>query len=277
VSDGLPLAGFRIGVTAARKAEEQIALLERRGATVTWSPVLSSDPNRVDGEALRAATERVLAAPIDLFLATTGIGMRAWFAAAEEWGLLPALLDALGRAEILARGPKSVGALRARGLRERWAPESEEFDDVLGHLRGRDLTGRRIVVQEHGQSLSTSADALRGRGASVEAVAIYRLAAAPDRAPILALADLVADRALDAVTFTSAPAIVAFLDVAAAAGRRDDVLAALRADVLACCVGPVTAAALRAYDVPTIHPDRSRTGAMVRFLETELPARRPRP
>ena len=41
MSESLPLSGFRIGVTAARKVEEQIALLERRGATVEWAPALS--------------------------------------------------------------------------------------------------------------------------------------------------------------------------------------------------------------------------------------------
>ncbi len=74
------LAGYRIGVTAARKVEEQVQLLQRRGATVVWAPALSTDPNRVDDASLRAATEEVLARPIDLFLATTGIGMRTWFA-----------------------------------------------------------------------------------------------------------------------------------------------------------------------------------------------------
>jgi len=141
VSDSLPLAGFRIGVTAARKVDEQVALLERRGATVEWAPALSLEPNHVDDDQLRAATEEVLSAPVDMFLATTGVGMRAWFDAAERWGMLPALLAALGSAEILARGPKSVGALRGRGLRELWAPESECFEDVLEHLRGRSLAG----------------------------------------------------------------------------------------------------------------------------------------
>ena len=274
MSGELPLAGYRIGVTAARKAEEQVALFERRGATVHWAPALSVDPNRVDGAALRQATERVLAAPVDMFLATTGIGMKAWFEAAEEWGLLDPLLATLGRAEILARGPKSVGALRARGLRELWAPASEEFDDVLEHLRGRDLTGKRIVVQEHGQSLSMVAHALRRQGASVETVTVYRVASAPDPTPIFGLVDLIADGELDAVTFTSAPAVAAFMAAAGSVGRRDEVVSAFQADVIACCVGPVTAAAFEMWGVPTIAPDRSRTGAMVKFLETELPSRR---
>lgn len=269
----LPLTGYRIGVTAARKVDEQVGLLERRGADVVWAPALSMDPNRVDDASLRAATLDVLARPVDLFLATTGIGMRTWFDAADSWGLLPALLESLDRAEILARGPKSVGALRRRGLRELWAPDSECFDDVLAHLRGRPLDGMRIVVQEHGQSLSMVAHALRRQGADVTTVTVYRVASAEDPGPMFRLVDQVADRALQAVTFTSAPAVAAMMEAAGSTGRRDDLIGAFQADVLAACVGPVTAAAFEMWGVPTVFPDRSRLGAMVKQLETELPSR----
>ena len=50
LTDGLPLSGFRVGVTAARKVDEQIGLLERRGAAVEWAPALSLDPNQIDDE-----------------------------------------------------------------------------------------------------------------------------------------------------------------------------------------------------------------------------------
>jgi len=274
-SDGEgPLLGFRIGVTAARKAEEQIALLERRGARVDWAPALQVDPNRINAEQLRAATAEVVSGPVDMFLATTGIGTKAWFDAAESWGELDRLLDVLGRAEILARGPKSVGALRRRGLRELWAPESEEFDDVLEHLRGRDLTGKRIVVQEHGQSLSMVAHALRRQGADVVTVTVYRVESAADPEPMFRLIELISDGSVDAVTFTAAPAVSALMEAASSVGRRDDLVSAFQADVLACCVGPVTAAAFEMWGVPTVFPDRSRLGAMIKLLETELPSRR---
>ena len=268
-----PLSGYRIGVTAARKVDEQIALLERRGATVEWAPALSGDPNRVDDASLRAATDDVLSRPIDMFVATTGIGMKAWLDAAESWGMLDDLLSALRSAEILARGPKSVGALRRRGLREQWAPESECFEDVLEHLRGRDLRGRRIVVQEHGQSLSMVAHALRRQGADVTTVTVYRVASADDPEPMFHLIDLIADRHLDAVTFTSAPAVAALMEAAGVTGRRDEVVTAFQADVVAACVGPVTSAAFELWGVPTVFPERSRLAAMVKLLETELPSR----
>ncbi len=268
-----PLAGYRIGVTAARKVEEQVALLERRGAEVVWAPALSLDPNHVDDAALRAATDEVLARPVDIFIATTGIGMRAWFAAAESWGRLDDLLAHLGAAEILARGPKSVGALRRRGLRELWSPASEEFEDVLAHLRGRDLAGCRIVVQEHGQSLSMAAHALRRRGADVTTVTVYRVASAEDPGPMFHLIDEIADRTVHAVTFTAAPAVAALMEAAGSTGRREEVIGAFQADVVSSCVGPVTAAAFEMWGVPSIFPERSRLAAMVKQLETELPSR----
>ena len=58
-----PLAGFRIGVTAAGKMDEQVALPERRGAEVEWAPALSMDPNHVDDAELRAVTVDVLSRP----------------------------------------------------------------------------------------------------------------------------------------------------------------------------------------------------------------------
>jgi len=264
------LSGVRIGVTAARKVEEQVALLERRGARVEWAPALSQHSHRAADEDLRAATREVLAAPVDLFVATTGVGMRAWFEAAGSWGLLDELVAAIASSEVVARGPKSLGALRRQGLLEVWAPESERFDDVLAHLDGRDLTGQRIVVQEHGQSLSSVADALRRRGADVLTVTIYRVVGPEDPEPLLRMIDLIAGRELDAVTFTSAPAVAALMDAAGPAGRRDEVVAAFRAGVVAACVGPVTAEAFERWGVPTIHPDRSRLAALVRLLETEL-------
>ncbi len=274
-NDGMqPLAGYRIGVTAARKVDEQRQLLERRGATVTWAPALSTDPNHIDEAALRASTTEVLDRPIDLFLATTGIGMRTWFAAVESWGWLDQLTGALARAELLARGPKSVGALRRRGLRENWSAESEELQEMLDYLAGRDLTGTRIVVQEHGQSLSTVAETLRSRGADVTTVAIYRIAPADDPAPLHRLLASIAERRLDAVTFTSAPAVAAVIEAAGVIGRRDEVFDALRDRVLAACVGPVTAAAFDGWDVPSVYPERSRLAAMVRQLEVVLPSRR---
>jgi len=56
----LPLAGFTVAVTAARRKEELGALLDRRGARVVYAPAIRIVPLSDDTE-LVAATREVLA------------------------------------------------------------------------------------------------------------------------------------------------------------------------------------------------------------------------
>ena len=79
------------------------------------------------------------------------------------------------------------------------------------------------------------AHALRRQGADVTTVTVYRVAGADDPEPMFKLIDLIADRALDAVTFTSAPAVAALMDAAGSdrpARRRDRRLPGRRGRVL---------------------------------------------
>ncbi|MFQ6200269.1 hypothetical protein ACLMMR_39730, partial [Streptomyces sp. NPDC000405] len=58
-----PLAGFTVGVTAARRADELGALLQRRGAVVVHGPALRIVPLADDGELLAATKEIIDRAP----------------------------------------------------------------------------------------------------------------------------------------------------------------------------------------------------------------------
>ena len=82
----LPLAGYTVAVTAARRSEELGALLDRRGARVVYAPAIRIVPLS-DGAELVTATREVLAAPVDLVVATTGVGFSGWLEAAEAWDL----------------------------------------------------------------------------------------------------------------------------------------------------------------------------------------------
>ncbi|GAA4677860.1 uroporphyrinogen-III synthase [Streptomyces chumphonensis] len=272
-----PLAGFTIGVTAARRAEELIALLERRGAVVQHAPALRIVPLTDDSELL-STTERLLAAAPDTVIATTAIGFRGWIEAAHGWGLGEDLLARLDGVELLARGPKVRGAIRAAGLTEAWYPESESMAEVRARLLAQGVAGRRIAVQLHGEPLPGFSEALRSAGAEVVPVPVYRWLPPEDPSALDRLIDALRARALDAVTFTSAPAALSLLRRSEERGLREEVLAALRADVLPACVGPVTAAVLERHDVPTSQPERFRLGPLVQLLCAELPgAVRPLP
>ncbi|MGW2329046.1 uroporphyrinogen-III synthase [Streptomyces sp. NPDC001700] len=272
-----PLAGFTVGVTAARRADELGALLLRRGAAVLHAPALRIVPLSDDSELLTATKQLIDHAP-DVVVATTAIGFRGWVEAADGWGLGDALLDRLRDVELLARGPKVKGAVRAAGLTEKWSPASESMAEVLDRLLEEGVDGRRIAVQLHGEPLPGFVESLRAGGAEVVGVPVYRWMPPEDIAPVDRLLDATVARAVDAVTFTSAPAAVSLLERAERRGLREELLDALRRDVLAACVGPVTAQPLEALDIPTRQPERFRLGPLVQLLTAELPARaRPLP
>ncbi|WP_424215275.1 uroporphyrinogen-III synthase [Streptomyces sp. BI20] len=268
-----PLCGFTVGVTAARRREELTALLVRRGARVIEAPSLRILPLD-DDAALRTATERCLAAPLDYAVATTGVGWRGWLSAADGWGHGPALHHTLTRARILSRGPKATGAVRATGLDETWAPPSEGIDELLARLLAEGVTGRRVAVQEHGAPLPGLTTALRERGAHVIEVPVYRWAPPEDPHAVRRLAELTTRGEVHALTFTSAPAVTAFLDAADAAGHYPEILTRLTdGTTLPVCVGEVCARPLARLGVPALVPERGRLGALVRILTDTLPER----
>ncbi|MFF1486930.1 uroporphyrinogen-III synthase [Streptomyces sp. NPDC058319] len=267
-----PLAGFTVGVTAARRADELGALLGRRGALVVHAPALRIVPLADDSELL-AATEEIVGRAPDIVIATTAIGFRGWLEAAAGWGRGEALLDRLRQAELLARGPKVKGAIRAAGLTEQWSPASESMAEVLDRLLEQGVDGRRVAVQLHGEPLSGFVDALRAAGAEVVPVPVYRWLPPEDPGPLDRLLDTTVARGLDALTFTSAPAATSLLSRAAERGLLAELLAALAHDVLPACVGPVTAVPLEEHGVATVQPERFRLGPLVQVLCRELPGR----
>ncbi|GIF41235.1 uroporphyrinogen-III synthase [Actinoplanes xinjiangensis] len=264
------LSGYTIGVTADRRKDELATLLEARGARVVLAPALRIVPISDDAE-LRAATRACLDTPPDIVLVNTGIGMRGWLEAAENWGLGEPLRAVLARAYLVARGPKARAAVRTAGLRDQWSPDGEGYEEVVDHLTARGVAGLTVAMQLHGESQPEYTEALESAGARVIELPVYRWAPPTDPAPLHRLADLITGRLVDAVTFTSAAAVQAVLR--AAGPGVDSLLDALRDDVMAACVGPVTSAPLRRQGIPVVTPGRARLSALVRTIVDELPKR----
>ncbi|MER6116695.1 uroporphyrinogen-III synthase [Streptomyces sp. A0642] len=267
-----PLAGFTVGVTAARRADELATLLRRRGATVVHAPALRIVPLADDSELLAATKELIDTVP-DVVLATTAIGFRGWIEAADGWGIGEQLLDTLRGVELLARGPKVKGAVRAAGLTETWSPASESMAEVLERLLEEGVEGRRIALQLHGEPLPGFVESLRAAGGEVIGVPVYRWMPPEDIAPLDRLIDITVARGLDALTFTSAPAAVSLLRRAEERGLLAELLDALQGEVLSACVGPVTALPLQDRGIDTAQPERFRLGPLVQLICRELPAR----
>jgi uroporphyrinogen-III synthase len=259
------LVGFRIGVTSDRRSEDLIAALERRGAEVLHAPAIRIAAADNDVQ-LNLDTEAIIAARPAILLATTSYGIRRWFEAADAAGLGHDLTTTLENSRILVRGPKARGAVRAAGLDDAGMSDEETTKSLVDKVLAEGAAGLTVAVQLHGFTDLPQLERLRHAGATVLTVEPYRWLLPEDSSRVLKLIDAICTGSVDAVTFTSAPAVDALFTAAENAGRLDQVLAAFGDTVVAAAVGPVTAAPLVAAGVTPIVPDRFRMGALIRLV-----------
>jgi len=262
----LPLQGWDVAVTSARRGRDLTELLTQQGARVHHVPAVRTV---ADEDAQLGVTELALARAVDLVVATTGVGFSMWLDAADGWGVGDRLRSALSLARVYARGPKARGALSAAGLEDAAGHPCDSSWEVLEQLLALDLRGRRVVVQLHGAASDDFARILRTAGADVVEVPVYR-SIAPEEGALDTLVKRLVARELHGVTFTSAAAATNVLDAATRAGLLDSLLDALSDGVHAGCVGPVAAAPLTRFSVPVILPAHPRLGALAHTLGEAL-------
>jgi len=260
------LAGRRLVLALDRRADELAAALARHGAEIRHAPAMSMIPH-IDDPLLLARTAELMARPPQLLVATTGVGMRGWFEAAEAAGIAPALRSALAGTRVPARGPKARGAAQQVGLDVDWVAADGTSAEIIDHLAGSDLHGVRAAVQHHGSGADGLDEALEGAGAEVTALTVYRWGPPRDPAAVHRSVLDAAAGEVDAVLFTAAPGTANWLAAAEGAGALPGIVEHARTgELLMAAVGPLTAAPLEERGIPALMPARSRMGALVRAV-----------
>jgi uroporphyrinogen-III synthase len=267
------LAGYRVGVTADRRADEQAQLLRRHGAEVLLGPTVRTVPFRDDGQTLDA-TLRVLERPPDVVVCMTGLGVRTWFETAESFELADELTEVLERATLVVRGPKAAAALHAIGLTADEVVIPATSSTVIEYLRQHGVSGSRLAVQLDGDPAAPVIGELETLGALVEPVPVYGWTVPEDPAPAVHLISEACEGRLDAITFTSRPSVWNLAAIARQHGRYAELRAAMSERVTVVGVGPVSAeAACELTASRVIQPVRHRLGSMVRALAEHLSGR----
>jgi len=241
------LDGVRVLVFEARRADELETMLARHGASVTRAPALREAGLPACPEAHELA-RRLATGDIETVILLTGVGTRALAAVVAD--ACPDFARLLGRATLVARGPKPLAALRELGVTGAHpVPAPHTWREVLGVVDALDAArGRGVAVQEYGGPNPSLLDALRTRGARVLAVPVYRWALPDDTAPLRAAAAALVRGGVDVAVFTNGAQVEHLFRVADDAG-------ALRAGferTVVASVGPVCSEVLEAHGV---HPD----------------------
>ncbi|HEV3364177.1 MAG TPA: uroporphyrinogen-III synthase [Acidimicrobiia bacterium] len=270
MTTGSGLTGRRVGITADRRWRAQADLLENLGAEVIHGPTIRTVDLSGD-EALRRATLDLIARPPDFLVGSTGMGMSMWLEAADSWDLGGPLRDALRRAHVVARGAKALSALRRQGIEVAWQAPSETMEEVVDHLTCQGLHSARVALQLFDPGGHPSTAALAARCGELVEVPVYRWVMPADTGPAIGLIEEMCAGTVDAVTFTSQPAVHHLFRLAAGLGRVDELRAACNGAVLPVCVGPVCADAALAEGITRpVWPEPSRLAAMIRLVASRL-------
>lgn len=272
-----PLRGFTIAVTAQRRSSELATMLSSRGAEVLVAHAIKLVP-RPCTEVLRELTERCIDNPPDVLVATSSYAVTTWLAAADSWDMGDRLRSVLRECRILARGPKTSGALWAEGIAHREPVPGGSTRDILAQLLIEGIRGARLTLLPSGASSTELTAVLADAGAEVTVIELYDWVQ-DDAAGLERIVRRAIQRKVDAVVFTSAPAVKAFLGPHGEEGadsytQRSALVAALRSDVMACCIGAETARPLTALGLNPVQPPSPSLGALVRTIAESLPATR---
>jgi uroporphyrinogen-III synthase len=249
--------GMKVLALESRRSAETAELIRRQGGEPFVAPSMREVPIEENVAALEFA-ERLYAGQFDMMILMTGVGTRQLSRLLGE-----RFVAAIANLTVVARGPKPVSALREMGLTPAVvAPEPNTWREVLQATVGR--VERRIAVQEYGRPNPEFLEALRGRGAEVTPVRVYRYGLPEDDGPLREAARRLAAGDFQAVLFTTAVQIEHLMRVAADQGLEDAALRAL-GQCMVGSIGPTTSEALEEFGVRhTFEPSHPKLGILVK-------------
>lgn len=261
--------GLRVLSLESRRAREMEALIRSHGGEPFVAPSMREVPLESNVDAL-ACADGIVRGDFDLVVLLTGVGSRALVELVKTArGSADPLAAALRRTRVAVRGPKPAAVMRELDV-PTWAtaPEPNTWRELLAALDARQdemsLEGRRVAVQEYGESNPELLAGLEARGARVTRLPVYRWALPEDLSPLSAAITAVIAGQLDVALFTTATQVVHLLQVAGQTSRQDDVRAGLRRLVIA-SVGPTTSEELREQGIDVdLEPSHPKMGFLVR-------------
>lgn len=253
----LPLAGKRILVTRPRaQAPELVERLNHLGANAIEAPAIRIAPPE-DIQPIDDACASAMSFSWVVFTSANAVDAFMNRLNATGGGA-----PALAQTRICAIGPATGARIAGHGLRVDLAPSDHRGEGVIAALRaGRDMRGARILLPRADIARPLLPDALRAAGADVTEVTAYRTLAVPGW-PGAAVREMLLDREIHAVTFTSASAVRSAVQSLGAARTAE----LLHTTVVA-SIGPVTARAARQLGVETaVMPSTYTTQALAQAL-----------
>lgn len=265
--------GFsRLAVAAfeSRMATEMVRLIERYGGRPFVIPALREIPIQDNAAAFRFGA-RLIDRQVDILILMTGTGTTALFEILRSRHPLPSIMAGIKQTAVVARGPKSIAALKTLGITPTLTvPEPNTWVEVVSTLdEYRAVKGLRIAVQEYGASNPDLLEALSQRGAEVFPVPIYRWALPEDTGPLKQVLGKIIEGSIQVMLVTNAAQIDHVIQLLEQEGITKQFKEACRKIVVA-SIGPTASERLRHYDLPVdFEPSHAKMGTLVKEISEQ--------
>lgn len=235
--------GLRVLALESRYPKEIGKLIASHGGQPIIAPALREvllSPNAP----AHAFISGLGAKQFDVAIFLTGAGIRGLVSTAEGVVSAQRFASYLRGVTVLARGPKSAGALTEIGVKvDLVAPEPNTWREILRvideQLGAHGIRGKRVAVQEYGVPCSELLAGLKERGAHVTRVPVYRWALPEDLVPLRNATKMLAKGEIDVVLLTAPVQAKHLLQIASEAGVEEPMRMGMERIVIA-SVGPTT-------------------------------------
>lgn len=259
---GKGLTGKHVVLGATRKTEEMMSLIHKQGGRASV--------RSLQGTVFKAGSEieQDLRAFIDTgaewIILTTGIGLETLLQKTEKMGLKDSFMKRLKEAKIASRGYKTAGALKKLGIKAAISDDDGTTQSLVRQMQDIDLTGKKVVVQLHGEKAPSLLNFLESKGAELTVLLPY-LHTAPDKDTLETLCKEILANEVDAVCFTTAVQVHGLFNYVKDKEFYKEMMKAFNeGKTVATAVGKVTAEALKEEGVHRIVvPSHERMGAMI--------------
>ncbi|MED4223813.1 uroporphyrinogen-III synthase [Neobacillus cucumis] len=255
------LSGKRIVVGGSRKLEEISTLIEKQGGI----PVVRS----LQGTVFLAEKEvepdlvQFIEQGADWVIFTTGIGIETLLNIAAKLGLEEAFIDKIRMAKVASRGYKSLSALKKLQIEPIVTADDGTTKGLVRAFEGIDFTGKRVMLQLHGETAPALTQYLEEQGAEVQKILPYQHIE-PETETVKTLCEELKNQECDAVCFTTAVQVRSLFNYAKQHNYAHELVEAFKGHTLAVAVGKVTLEALKEEGIDRVlAPENERMGAMI--------------
>jgi uroporphyrinogen-III synthase len=281
----MSLRGITVAVTSSRRASELASIVRKFGGIPYIAPTIGIKNNNPLNSECNRFIETISKEKVHFFIFMTGVGVFNLFQNLQKLDKSNTVIEKLQDTIVIARSNKPRMELRKFGIKTHFVPDMNTLDGIWNLLKRFDVKNKNIGILWHGDSSDSFKKRLKSLGANVfdfssysystnlertNAIVLKKMGydyVAPNDEKIERLIEDIMKGMVDAITFTSPPAVKEFFEFAKRNNKIKELKDSLNSNVLVVSVGPSTSKMLSNFHVLVdVVPANYRMGSMIKEL-----------